>query len=140
MASPSKSEGSPSKAEVETLRAERDRIKTQLYAQYGDRIAQMMAEENAAVTRVTPAERREKRLQELLSERTPLRQEVKAAQAEALQRLIDEAKRESDKGVDVGSRLSMLLSMQETAHRPPSSGSAPAPAPEAADAAPAVEA
>ena len=115
--SPMKS-GSPSKGEMDTLRSERDRIKAQLYAEYGERINTMMADEVAATSRITPSERREKRLQELLSERTPLRQEVKTAQTEALQRLIDEAKRDSDKGVDVGSRLSMLLSMQESSNRP----------------------
>jgi hypothetical protein len=107
-----------SKEEMSTLRSERDRIKAQLYSEYGDRINAMMAEEKAATSRVTPAERREMRLHELLSERTPLRQEVKNQQAAALQRLVEEAKRDSDKGVDVGSRLSMLLSMQEEANRP----------------------
>lgn len=111
---------------METLRAERDRIKKQLYAEYGDRIHAMMQEESKTI-RTTPAEERERKLQAMLSDRTPFRQEVLAAQSESLRRLVEEARGESDRGIDVGSRLDMLLSLQKqavdaraaTTHAPP---------------------
>jgi hypothetical protein len=117
---------SPSKHEVQTLREERDRIKKQLYSEYGAQIDAMLAQQNASTLSVSPAEQRERRLQAMLDERTPLRQEVKAAQAAALERLIAEAKIDHDRGVNVRSRLDLLLAMQQQPPSASSSLSAPA--------------
>jgi hypothetical protein len=117
---------SPSKHEVRTLREERDRIKKQLYSEYGAQIDAMLAQQNASTLSVSPAEQRERRLQAMLDERTPLRQEVKASQAAALERLIAEAKIDHDRGVNVRSRLDLLLAMQQQPPSASSSLSAPA--------------
>lgn len=112
-ATPSAGSPSPTKEEVESLRTERTRIREALYAEYGDRIDKMMDDAKATPMQMSPAEVRQKRLEAMLDERTPLRQEVKATQNEAIQKLIEHAKESSERGVDVSSRLNLLLNLQE---------------------------
>ena len=98
-------------ADLDLLTAERERIKASLMAEHGPRIERMMAEASGAKP-PTAQEERHARMMRLLNERTPLRAEVKQAQADALEKLVAASREGAERGEDVGQRLDMLLQLQ----------------------------
>ena len=105
---------------LDFLRQERARIKADLQSCYGDRIAQMERERDATMSS-SPAQEREKLLLNMISNRTPLRQQVLSVQEESIRRLIEHAKEQAADGKDnaeVQSRLEMLLGLQEQQQSP----------------------
>jgi hypothetical protein len=112
----------PDHDDIAFLRKERERIKADLEAKYGTRLAQMK-EDQLKAPALTPSQEREKHLEELLSNRTPLRQQLAAAQAEAIEKLVAHAQADlsnspSKSNEDVQIRLQTLLAMQRTEKRP----------------------
>ncbi len=97
------------------LRDEAKRIKTALYAEYGSQIEEMMLQRGADGTsqqQPTHIELRARRIEELLSSQTPLRRQVRSCQHDAMSRLIEAAEEDAARGVDVNSRLQLLLKLK----------------------------
>jgi hypothetical protein len=101
------------------LREEAARIKASLYRDYGDTIEEMYRSAAASSSgedgcRKSQAEVWQDKIDELIRVQKPLRQQIKSCQSEAIQKLIDAAQDDERRGIDVSSKLSLLLSLQHT--------------------------
>ncbi|CUG90581.1 Hypothetical protein, putative [Bodo saltans] len=106
------------------LREEAARIKQSLYSEYGDVINRMYHETNVASSsssgepggsgdqKKTQAELWQDKIDELIAVQKPLKSQIKKCQQEAIQKLVDAAQDEQRRGLDVNSKLTMLLSLQ----------------------------
>lgn len=102
------------------LRDEAARIKQALYRDYGATIEKMYAETAASSSgknggageSKTQAELWQDKIDELLEVQKPLQQQIKKCQQEAIQKLVDAAQEDQRRGVDVESKLAILLSLQ----------------------------
>ena len=103
----------PQPGEQALLKDEAKRIKAAIYAEYGTQIDKMMNERlDTQAQPSSPAEVRAKRIEELLSNQTPLRLQVRSCQHDAMQRLIEAAQEDAARGENVSSRLDLLLKLQ----------------------------
>jgi hypothetical protein len=108
------------------LKEEAARIKQSLYSEYGEVIARMYSETAASGSsgaaaatsssngeeRRTQAEMWQDKIDELIAVQKPLKSQIKKCQQEAIQKLVEAAEDEQRRGIDVKSKLSMLLSLQ----------------------------
>jgi hypothetical protein len=107
------------------LKDEARRIKAAIYAEYGDEINARMKQVMGTVAsdgesqgcdggaQLTYTQLRARRIEELISSQTPLRQQVRSCQNDAMQKLIEAAREDANRGVDVGSRLELLMKLKE---------------------------
>jgi hypothetical protein len=99
-------------SDVVLLSAERERIKAKLFADYGAELEVLMADADLQRQALSPAQQREKRLADMVSERAPLRQQVRSAQDEAIAKLLTYAEDSEGRGADVADRMTILTAMQ----------------------------
>lgn len=109
--------------DLEMLQSEGAKLKATLRNQYKDQLAKMIADATISPP-ISGQDARKQRLVEMLDNRTPLRREVKDAQAQAIARLVEESKLSADRGEDVGARLDLLLNMKAEMDRASSSPAA----------------
>lgn len=111
--SPSKGNNKPlGDIDVASYRAERDRIKAVVFAAHGEEVAAFMEKQKKEGVAESPVKARERRLQDLISDKTVLRQQMHQAQKEAIEKLVVAAREESDRGGSPSQKLDILLKIE----------------------------